>query len=160
MFVGVFLVSGKWIEKLCVSSALPFVECVAVWALKLPVPHTDVLKPTRHKAFLFIYRKLKKYEHLTLTTNQLVESSFLGFQDKSRKKSCIETADPFAQSHSLANSWWAFIRLSVKQKKNFVTRGFECVGMRHWWFQCPYRYALNKRECPRDAKFFFCFTKP
>ena len=83
MFVGVFLVSGKWIEKLCVSSALPFVECVVVWALKLPVPHTNVLKPTRRKAFLFIYRKLKRYEHLTLTTNQLVESSFLCFQDNS-----------------------------------------------------------------------------
>ena len=68
---------------LCVSSALPFVECVVVWALKLPVPHTNVLKPTRRKAFLFIYRKLKRYEHLTLTTNQLVESSFLCFQDNS-----------------------------------------------------------------------------
>jgi len=34
----------KSVERLCVSWALPFIECVAVWALKLPVPHTDVLK--------------------------------------------------------------------------------------------------------------------
>ena len=31
--------------------------------------------------------------------------------------------------------------------------------MRHWWFQCPYRYALNKRECPRDAKLFYGITE-
>ena len=47
-------------EKLCVSWALPFVECVAVWALKLPVPHTDVLKPTNRKAFLPNYWNPKK----------------------------------------------------------------------------------------------------
>ena len=47
-------------EKLCVSWALPFVECVAVWALKLPVPHTDVLKPTSHKVFLLNYWNTKE----------------------------------------------------------------------------------------------------
>ena len=67
-----------------------------------------------------------------LITNQLVERSFLRFQDKSRKKSCLETAHPFVQSHSLARWWGQFIRLSVKQKKNLVTRGFEYVGMWHW----------------------------
>ena len=58
-----FVSSGCWYffvfrnseEKLCVSWALPFVECVAVWALKLPAPHTDVLKPTSHKVFLRNY---------------------------------------------------------------------------------------------------------
>ena len=39
-----FLSSNNSVGKLCVSWALPFIECVAVWALKLPVPHTDVLK--------------------------------------------------------------------------------------------------------------------
>ena len=34
-----------------VSWALSLVECVTVWALKLPVPHTDVLKPTSRKVF-------------------------------------------------------------------------------------------------------------
>ena len=74
-----------------------------------------------------------------LITNQLVERSFLRFQDKSRKKSCLETADPFAQSHSLAR-WWGlvsnvrcqFLWIPVIPEKNFVTRGFECVGMWHW----------------------------
>ena len=39
-----FLSSNNSVGKLCVSWALPFIECVTVWALKLPVPHTDVLK--------------------------------------------------------------------------------------------------------------------
>jgi len=39
-----FFVFRNLEETLCVSWALPFVECVTVWALKLPVPHTDVLK--------------------------------------------------------------------------------------------------------------------
>ena len=50
-----FFVFRNSVEKLCVSWALPFVECVAVWALKLPAPHTDVLKPTSHKVFLRNY---------------------------------------------------------------------------------------------------------
>ena len=39
-----FLFSVIPAEKFCVSWALPLIEYVAVWALKLPVPHTDVLK--------------------------------------------------------------------------------------------------------------------
>ena len=50
-----FFVFRNSVEKLCVSWALPFVECVAVWALKLLAPHTDVLKPTSHKVFLRNY---------------------------------------------------------------------------------------------------------
>ena len=38
-------------EKLCVSQALPLVECVAVWALKQPVPYTDVLKTYELQSF-------------------------------------------------------------------------------------------------------------
>ena len=60
VFVGTFFVFRNSVEKLCVSWALSLVECVAVWALKLPVPHTDVLKPTSHKAFLRNYWKPKK----------------------------------------------------------------------------------------------------
>ena len=37
VFVGTFFVFRNSVEKLCVSWALPFVECVAAWALKLPV---------------------------------------------------------------------------------------------------------------------------
>ena len=70
-------------EKLCVSWALPFNKRVRVWACKIRKPHTHVFVPTLHKLFLLIYWKLKRYEHLTLTTNQLVESSFLCFQDNS-----------------------------------------------------------------------------
>ena len=50
-----FFVFRNSVEKLCVSWALSFVECVAVWALKLPASHTDVLKPTSHKVFLRNY---------------------------------------------------------------------------------------------------------
>ena len=41
----------KSVEKVCVSWALPLIECVAVWALKLPVPHTDVLKTHSSQSF-------------------------------------------------------------------------------------------------------------
>ena len=50
-----FFVFRNSVETLCVSWALSLVECVAVWALKLPVPHTDVLKPTSRKVFLRNY---------------------------------------------------------------------------------------------------------
>ena len=46
-----FFVFRNSVEKLCVSWALPFVECVAVWALKPPVPHTDVLKTHSSQSF-------------------------------------------------------------------------------------------------------------
>ena len=67
--------------------------------------------------------------------------------------------------------------IPVIQKKNFETRGFwvhryelqevqwTSVMQRpkrsgdHWYFQCPYRYALNERKRPRDAKFFFWITE-
>jgi len=39
-----FLGSYKLGEMLCVSWAFSLIECVAVWTLKLPVPHTDALK--------------------------------------------------------------------------------------------------------------------
>ena len=51
VFVGTFFAFRNFVEKLCVSWALPFVECVAVWALKLPVPHTDALKTHESQSF-------------------------------------------------------------------------------------------------------------
>ena len=60
VFGGTFFVFRNTVEKLCVSWALALVECVAVWALKLPVLHTDVLKPTSHKIFLRNYWNPKK----------------------------------------------------------------------------------------------------
>ena len=63
--------SSNSVEKLCVSWAFSLIECVAVWALKLPVPHTDVLKPTSHKAFLRNYGKQKKWQQ-TLDTNAFI----------------------------------------------------------------------------------------
>ena len=39
-----FFVFRNSVGTLCVSWALSLIECVAVWALKPPVPHTDVLK--------------------------------------------------------------------------------------------------------------------
>ncbi len=41
-------------EKLCVSWALSLIECVAVWALKIPVPHTDALKTHESQSFSFV----------------------------------------------------------------------------------------------------------
>ena len=56
MFVGTFFVFRNSVEKLCVSWALSLVECVAVWALKLPVPHTDALKT--HESQSIFYKLL------------------------------------------------------------------------------------------------------
>ena len=39
-----FFVFRNSVGTLCVSWAFSLIECVAVWALKPPVPHTDVLK--------------------------------------------------------------------------------------------------------------------
>ena len=39
-----FFVFRNSVETLCISWAFSLVEYVAVWALKIPVPHTDVLK--------------------------------------------------------------------------------------------------------------------
>ena len=82
--VGTFFVFRNSVEKLCVSWALPFVECVAVWALKLPAPHTDVLKPTSHKVFLRNYWNPNKFAiHIdtnlhfpALNQAQAIHSSF------------------------------------------------------------------------------------
>ena len=78
VFVGTFFVFRNSVEKLCDSWALPFVECVAVWALKLPVVSAplrslhnrsppDFLqliptysKPTSCKVFLLNYWNFKK----------------------------------------------------------------------------------------------------
>ena len=65
-------------EKLCVSWALSLVECVAVWALKLPVPHTDVLKPTSHKVFLRNYWKPK--EPATNNRHKIIISNSVLYQ--------------------------------------------------------------------------------
>lgn len=43
--------------------------------------------------------------------------------------------------------------------KKYVSSGFEYVGMEHWYFQCPYRYALNERKRPRVTRFFFYITE-
>ena len=29
----------------------------------------------------------------------------------------------------------------------------------HWYFWCPYRYVLNERKRPRDAKLFYGTTE-
>ena len=74
-----FFVFRNSVEKRCVSWALPLIECVAVWALKLPVPHTDVLKPMSHKVFLRNYWNSKQltaniYHKPTIHPPQLVYS--------------------------------------------------------------------------------------
>ena len=51
MEFGVYLGSRNLGEKLCVSWALSLIEFVAVWALKLPVPHTDALKTHKSQSF-------------------------------------------------------------------------------------------------------------
>ena len=46
-----FFVFRNFVEKLCVLWALSLVECVAVWALKLPVPQTNALRIHSSQSF-------------------------------------------------------------------------------------------------------------
>ena len=74
-FVVTFFIFRNSVEKLCISWVFSLIECVAVWALKLPVPHTDVLKPTSHKAFLRNYWNLKELAtnncHISIIPNSV-----------------------------------------------------------------------------------------
>ena len=47
--------------------------------------------------------------------------------------------------------------IPARRQQKFAEVGFKCVGMRGLympWHKPPYRYALNQRKRPRDAKFF------
>ena len=50
-YLQTYLVSVIYQKKMDGEWALPFVEYVAVWTLKLPVPHTDVLKTHSSQSF-------------------------------------------------------------------------------------------------------------
>ena len=64
-------------EKLCVSWALPFVECVAVWALKLPVPHTDVLKTHESQNFFYGIMGSQRNQSRKLEINKTSQTQFI-----------------------------------------------------------------------------------
>ena len=51
VFVATFFSFSNSVEKFCVSWALSLIECVTVWALKLPAPHTDALKTHSSQSF-------------------------------------------------------------------------------------------------------------
>ena len=51
-------------ENFCVSWAFSLIECVTVWALKLPVPHTDVLKTHESQTFSAESLESKKTQRL------------------------------------------------------------------------------------------------
>ena len=59
-----FLCFRNSVEKLCVSWALSLVEYVAVGALKLPVPPTDVLKTHESQTFSAESLESKKPQRL------------------------------------------------------------------------------------------------
>ena len=59
----------------------------------------------------------------------------------------------------VSNVCCRFLCIPVIPQINFVTRRYKHVGMRLAYFACPYPYAFVKRECPRDAKFFYGITE-
>ena len=71
VFVGTFFVFRNSIEKLCVSWALPFVECVAVWALKLPVVSAPLRSLHNRSPPDFL-------QHIPTYSNPLVTKFFYG----------------------------------------------------------------------------------
>ena len=64
---GTLLVFRNLAESLYVLWALSLVECVAVWALKLPVPHTDVLKTHESQRVSSALRESKRLAAKYLT---------------------------------------------------------------------------------------------
>ena len=62
-----FLCFRNSVEKLCVSWALSLVEYVAVGALKLPVPSTDVLKTHESQRVSSALRESKRLAAKYLT---------------------------------------------------------------------------------------------
>ena len=76
----------KSAEKLCASWVLPLIECVAVWTLKLPVPHTDALKTHVSQSFSADLLEFQK------TSNDYLMRP--NPPAKLRKKCCPTTAPP------------------------------------------------------------------
>ena len=76
--VGTFFVFRNFVETLCVSWAFSLVEYVAVWALKIPVPHTDVLKTHESQSVSTKLRESKGTgsEHLSQTCYLLPRQLF------------------------------------------------------------------------------------
>ncbi len=79
----------KSAEKLCASWVLPLIECVAVWTLKLPVPHTDALKTHVSQSFSADLLEFQK------TSNDYLMRP--NPPAKLRKKCCPTTAPPRAK---------------------------------------------------------------
>ena len=79
----------KSAEKLCASWVLPLIECVAVWTLKLPVPHTDALKTHVSQSFSADLLEFQK------TSNDYLMRP--NPPAKLRKKRCPTAAKPHGQ---------------------------------------------------------------
>ena len=80
-----FFVFRNSVETLCISWAFSLVEYVAVWALKIPVPHTDVLKTHESQSVSTKLLESKRIgsEHLTQTLTNIhftfsVQRQFIG----------------------------------------------------------------------------------
>ena len=106
MFVGTFFVFRNFVEKLCVSWALPLIECVAVWALMLShiqAPHTDVLKTHSSQSFSteLLESKGTGSEHLA-QTNILFPFIFA-------IENCALTFDRFLVLLVQNNSFWSIL---------------------------------------------------
>ena len=96
VFVATFLFSVIPAEKFCVSWALPLIECVAVWALKLPVPHTDVLKTHEPQNFSAgITRSQRNWQRTFAQT--------ISYPSSQLQKNCMFKAENFLLLFSLAN---------------------------------------------------------
>ena len=77
-----FLCFRNSVEKLCVSWALSLVEYVAVGALKLPVPSTDVLKTHESQSFFLNYREPNRLASNTFLQTESLSYFSLSHNDK------------------------------------------------------------------------------
>ena len=127
VFVGTFFVFRNSLEKLCDSWALPFVECVAVWAPKLPVLHTDVLKPTSHKVFLRNYWKPKEpatnNRHKSIISNSVSASCWPNSKKLHLQPPIFQFLYDLFSFFSYLGQPFQFIcwlKLTLSQKQSFI----------------------------------------
>ena len=161
----------KSVEKVCVSWALPLIECVAVCALKLPevsatlrslqnrspldfLQHIPTYsKPTRHKVFLLNYCNPNKIRGKRLTQ----ATAPLPISNRFPRKIQKELPSPHKATSSRPNTHRKPIPKTTspssirtvakffgvcKSTENFVLSGYKHMGIWHVSLTCRYPYAF------------------
>ena len=161
-----FFVFRNSVDTLCVSWAFSLVECVTVWTLKLPVPHTDVLKTHESQSVSTKLLESKRIgsEHLTQTLTNIhftfsVQRQFIGnnffYLILLKRLHYLPHPQKTFQTTNFCN---LVIGSLLGRGRNLSKKGLRFVSTNTWvsgiaYFACRYPYAFVKRERPRSTNF-------